>query len=114
MEEADWATELIALYKEQMTHGAEIVALTDLFFKDEIEYDEEANAVLAGESVPAVLAAFKQELEAIEAFTPEAIKAATKATQKSDGAKKGRTYSCRFESRRLDRRMAQSFQTPSP
>nr|WP_251030145.1 glutamate--tRNA ligase [Exiguobacterium sp. s181] len=87
VEEADWATNLIALYKEQMTHGAEIVALTDLFFKDEIEYDEEANAVLSGETVPAVLAEFKQQLEAIEDFTPEAIKAATKATQKATGQK---------------------------
>lgn len=86
-EEADWATNLIALYKEQMTHGAEIVALTDMFFKDEIEYDEEANAVLSGETVPAVLAEFKQQLEAIEDFTPEAIKAATKATQKATGQK---------------------------
>lgn len=87
VEEADWATNLIALYKEQMTHGAEIVALTDLFFKDEIEYDEEANAVLSSETVPAVLAEFKQQLEAIEDFTPEAIKAATKATQKATGQK---------------------------
>lgn len=87
VEEADWATNLIALYKEQMTHGAEIVALTDLFFKDEIEYDEEANAVLSGDTVPAVLAEFKQQLEAIEDFTPEAIKAATKATQKATGQK---------------------------
>ena len=87
VEEADWATNLIALYKEQMTHGAEIVALTDMFFKDEIEYDEEANAVLSGETVPAVLAEFKQQLEAIEDFTPEAIKAATKATQKATGQK---------------------------
>ncbi|WP_214829935.1 glutamate--tRNA ligase [Exiguobacterium algae] len=87
VEEADWATNLIALYKEQMTHGAEIVPLTDLFFKDEIEYDEEANAVLSGETVPAVLAEFKQQLESIEDFTPEAIKAATKATQKATGQK---------------------------
>ncbi len=87
VEEADWATNLIALYKEQMTHGAEIVSLTDLFFKDEIEYDEEANAVLSGETVPAVLAEFKQQLEGIEDFTPEAIKEATKATQKATGQK---------------------------
>lgn len=87
MEEADWATALIALYKEQMTHGAEIVSLTDLFFKDEVEYDEEANAVLAGETVPSVLAEFKAQLEMIEEFTPEAVKAATKATQKATGQK---------------------------
>lgn len=87
IEEADWATALIALYKEQMTHGAEIVSLTDLFFKDEVEYDEEANAVLSGETVPAVLAEFKSQLEMIEEFTPEAVKAATKATQKATGQK---------------------------
>lgn len=87
IEQADWATALIALYKEQMTHGAEIVSLTDLFFKDEVEYNEEANAVLAGETVPAVLAEFKAQLETIEDFTPEAIKAATKATQKATGQK---------------------------
>ncbi len=38
----EFARKLIALYQEQMSYGAEIVPLTELFFKDEIVYEEEA------------------------------------------------------------------------
>lgn len=83
----EWATELIALYKEQMNYGAEIVELTELFFQDEISYDEEAMAVLQDEQVPDVLTAFSEQLAALEAFEPDAIKGAIKATQKQTGQK---------------------------
>lgn len=43
--------------------------------------------MLAGEQVPEVMAAFKVQLEQLEAFTPEAIKAAIKAVQKETGHK---------------------------
>ena len=46
-----------------MSYGAEIVELSSLFFNDEIEYNEEAKEVLAGEQVPEVMAAFKAQLE---------------------------------------------------
>src|SRR5699024_677747 len=36
----NWAKEIIALYQEQLRYGAEIVPLTELFFKTTIEYDE--------------------------------------------------------------------------
>lgn len=86
-EQQDWAKDVIALYHEQMSFGAEIVELTELFFTDEIHYDEAATEVLAGEQVPEVMAAFKVQLEQLEAFTPEAIKAAIKAVQKETGHK---------------------------
>ena len=86
-EEKQWATDVIALYHEQMSFGAEITELTDLFFKEELAYDEEATAVLAGEQVPEVMAAFKTQLEQLEAFEPDAIKAAIKAVQKETGHK---------------------------
>ena len=38
-----------------MSYGAEIVELSDMFFKNEIEYDEEAMVVLNEEQVPEVL-----------------------------------------------------------
>src|SRR5699024_6528311 len=41
-EERAWAEDLIALYKGQLGYGAEIVELTDLFFKQDIDYDEAA------------------------------------------------------------------------
>lgn len=83
----EWVRSLIALYQEQMSYGAEIVNLSSLFFKDEIEYEEEAKEVLAEEQVPEVMAAFLDEVNKLEEFTAEEIKAAIKAVQKSTGQK---------------------------
>lgn len=83
----DWAAELIALYKDQLNYGAEIVELTELFFQEEITYDEEALAVLQDEQVPEVLKAFSEQLSALEAFQPDMVKGAIKATQKQTGQK---------------------------
>ncbi len=58
-----------------------------VFFNDHIEYDEEAKEVLAGEQVPEVMAAFKAQLEELEEFTPDGVKAAIKAVQKTTGHK---------------------------
>jgi len=86
-EEKQWATDVIALYHEQMSYGAEITELTDLFFKEELTYDEEAMVVLNGEQVPEVMASFKTQLKQLETFEPDAIKAAIKAVQKETGHK---------------------------
>lgn len=86
-DEREWAERLIALYQEQMSFGAEIVELSAQFFNDDIEYDEEAQAVLSGEQVPEVMAAFKTKLEELESFDPASIKGAIKAVQKETGHK---------------------------
>ncbi|MCP3029541.1 glutamate--tRNA ligase [Halobacillus sp. A5] len=83
----EWTHELISLYHEQMSYGAEIVELTDLFFKKEIQYDEAALEVLKGDQVPEVLEAFKGKLAQLDEWTPENIKAQIKATQKETGHK---------------------------
>ncbi|PLS15518.1 glutamate--tRNA ligase [Bacillus sp. M6-12] len=85
--EAEWVRSLIDLYQEQMSYGAEIVGLSELFFRDELEYEEEAKEVLAEEQVPEVMRAFLQEIENLEDFSAEEIKAAIKAVQKSTGQK---------------------------
>ncbi|RFU70265.1 glutamate--tRNA ligase [Bacillus sp. V59.32b] len=85
--ENEWVRNLVALYQEQMSYGAEIVELSSLFFKDEIEYEEEAKEVLAEEQVPEVMAAFLEEVNKLENFTADEIKAAIKAVQKSTGQK---------------------------
>lgn len=79
----EWALELIALYKDQLSYGQEIVTLTSLFFQKELTYSTEAKQVLDGEQVPEVLQVFKENLQALDTFQPEAIKAAIKATQKA-------------------------------
>ncbi len=86
-EQLDWTSRLVALYQEQLAYGAEIVELTSIFYKNEIEYGEEARVVLAEEQVPAVLQAFNDEIQALESFTAEGIKQALKSVQKSTGHK---------------------------
>ncbi|RAK16720.1 nondiscriminating glutamyl-tRNA synthetase [Anoxybacillus vitaminiphilus] len=86
-EQKQWARSLIALYQEQMSYGAEIVELSELFFKEDIEYNDEAKAVLAEEQVPEVLKAFLEEVKNLETFDAEAIKTAIKAVQKATGQK---------------------------
>lgn len=86
-ETEQWVRDLVALYQEQMSFGAEIVELTEMFFKKEIDYSEEAKAVLAEEKVPEVLKAFAEEISSLEEFSADEIKAATKAVQKATGQK---------------------------
>ncbi|WP_409303711.1 glutamate--tRNA ligase [Peribacillus sp. SCS-155] len=86
-EQQGWVRELVALYQEQMSYGAEIVEKSALFFKDDLELEEEAKEVLAEEQVPGVMAAFLSEIEKLEEFSDEEIKAAIKAVQKSTGQK---------------------------
>ncbi|MDP4553334.1 glutamate--tRNA ligase [Alkalihalobacillus macyae] len=86
-EQMEWAKELISLYQEQLHYGREIVELTELFFKQEIQYNEEAMTVLNEEQVPEVMQGFIDQLESVEEFEPAAIKSAIKATQKATGHK---------------------------
>ncbi len=86
-EQKEWAKELIALYQEQLHYGREIVELTELFFKQEIQYNEEAMTVLNEEQIPEVMQGFLDQLKEVEEFEPAAIKSAIKATQKATGHK---------------------------
>jgi nondiscriminating glutamyl-tRNA synthetase len=86
-QEMAWVRDLVALYQDQMSYGAELVELSEVFFKDEISYDEEGQAVISEEQVPEVLSAFAAELEALEEFTAEAVQASIKAVQKKTGQK---------------------------
>ncbi|MBU8787927.1 MULTISPECIES: glutamate--tRNA ligase [Bacillus] len=85
--EREWVSKLISLYQDQLSYGAEIVELTELFFKEEIEYNREARTVLDEEQVPEVLSAFAEKLEQLEEFTADQIKASIKAVQKETGHK---------------------------
>jgi nondiscriminating glutamyl-tRNA synthetase len=80
---------LVELYKPQLSSADEIVGLTDLFFSDFPELTEEEREVMAGETVPTVLNAFKEKLEAMtdEDFQPGNIFLQIKAVQKETGIK---------------------------
>jgi len=63
--------------------------LTDLFFSDCPEWTEAEKEVMAGETVPTVLEAFKAKLEAMsdDEFVAENIFPQIKAVQKETGIK---------------------------
>lgn len=89
--EADlaWATALVELFRDHLHYAAEIVPLSDPLFREPLEMDGEARAVLEEEHVPAVLAAFRKQVEEAgpEDFQPDRIQAMIKAVQKETGAK---------------------------
>lgn len=85
--EKNWARELVALYQPQMSYAAEIVKLSEQFFNDEIELDEAGEEVVKGEQVPELMNALYSTFEALEDFSPEAIKKAIKDVQKETGIK---------------------------
>lgn len=89
VEQMNWAKEVIALYQEQMSYGAEIVVLSEMFFTDKMVLGEEEKEVLAKEHVPGMLQVFKEKLEVLSdvEFTAENVQAAIKATQKETGNK---------------------------
>ena len=85
----DKAEKLVELYKPQMKSVDEIVPLTDLFFADFPELTNAEHEVMAGETVPTVLTAFKEKLEAMSDadFVTENIFPQIKAVQKETGIK---------------------------
>ena len=85
----DKAEKLVELYKPQMKSVDEIVPLTDLFFADFPELTDAEREVISGETVPTVLTAFKEKLEAMSDadFVTENIFPQIKAVQKETGIK---------------------------
>lgn len=109
----DKAEKLVELYKPQLSSADEIVGLTDLFFSDFPELTAEEKEVMAGETVPTVLNALKEKLEAMtdEDFQPDNIFPQIKAVQKETGIK-GKTSSCQSVSPFQAKCTDQSCQTP--
>ncbi|KGR72702.1 glutamate--tRNA ligase [Streptococcus phocae subsp. salmonis] len=83
------AEKLVELYQPQLKSADEIVPLTDLFFADFPELTDAEKDIMAGDTVPTVLEAFKAKLEAMSDadFKPENIFPQIKAVQKETGIK---------------------------
>jgi len=86
-EKQEWMQKIVSLYQPQMSYAAQIVALSDLFFEEHPVLDDAAKEVLAGETVPTVLEAFKEKLTAMPVVEAAAVKAAIKEIQKETGIK---------------------------
>ncbi|GLI10404.1 glutamate--tRNA ligase [Paenibacillus tyrfis] len=86
-EQEQWAHELVGLYQEQLRYAAEIVPLSELFFREDVSYEDEAKAMLAEEHAPVVLGSFLKQVEAGTEFSVDALKAMIKAVQTETGYK---------------------------
>ena len=78
---------LIALFHNQMSYGAEIVPLAEMFFKNEFALGADEKEFLAQEGVKETLTIFAEKLTAATDFSAETIKAIIKETGKDAGAK---------------------------
>ena len=84
--ELSWARDLVALYQEQMSYAGEIVPLSELFFREHLDFSDEAKEVLNGEQVPTVMTELIKQFESLEPFDePAEIKKSIKAVQKETG-----------------------------
>ena len=88
-DEKAWVTNLVSLYKDEMTYGAEIVTLSELFFRETIELDDESRQEISAETAPVVIRAIGEKLQSLseDAFTAENIKPLIKEIQKEQGVK---------------------------
>src|SRR5699024_2374326 len=86
--ELSCARDYVALYQEQMTYVGEIVPLSELFFREHLDFTDEAKEVLNGEQVPTVMTELIKQFESLEPFDePAEIKKSIKAVQKETGVK---------------------------
>jgi len=87
VEQMEWLTVLVGLYQEQLNYAAEISELSKVIFETEINYDQEALAILNEDHIPVVMESFSNQLKALEDYKPDAIKTALKTVQKETGYK---------------------------
>jgi glutamyl-tRNA synthetase len=83
----EWIYGLVAVFKDRMSHGAEIIELYDEFFEQTFELDQEMKDFLAQEGVNETLVAFKELLEQLDYFNATDIKPLIKEAGKISGAK---------------------------
>lgn len=87
--ELAWAKKLISLYHDEMSFGAEIVELSQLFFNDTLTLDDAAKEEISQETAATVIAAMQEKLQAMDSkeVLAENIKPLIKAIQKETGIK---------------------------
>jgi nondiscriminating glutamyl-tRNA synthetase len=82
-EEKQWLVEVVTLLQEYISYAAEIVNHIDIFFNDNVEFEnDEATQVLKDADVPAVMESFREKLTALEVVDAPSVKALLKSITK--------------------------------
>ena len=83
----EWIRELVSIYQDHISYGKEIVEVTDLFFKENIELNDECKEFMIAEGVDNTINIFANEIENIKDWTVENINNAIMTTKEKSGAK---------------------------
>lgn len=83
----EWIKELIALYKDQISYGKEIVSATELFFKENLALDEECSNWMMQDEVNKVIEVFTGQIEKISDWSIQNIMQAINDTKDISGIK---------------------------
>jgi nondiscriminating glutamyl-tRNA synthetase len=83
----EWIRELVTIYQNHISYGAEIVEVTDLFFKKDIEISGEALDIMNSEGVDLVINTFKEQISLIKDWNIENIMSAINNTKEISGIK---------------------------
>ena len=87
--EIEWARKLVSLYHDEMSYGAQIVDLSNLFFNEDLHIDDASKEELSQDTATVVIDAMAEKLEGLSdtEFVSENIKPLTKEIQKETGIK---------------------------
>lgn len=91
-EELEWTRKVVSLYKDEMSYAAEIIPLSEIFFKEQLEIDEKGKEILAEDTAKTVIKEFKDKVEKLDNFTDAEIMAVIKSIQKETGIKGKNLY----------------------
>lgn len=83
----EWVRELVSIYQDHISYGKEIVEVTDLFFKEKLELNDECIEFMSQEGIDNTINVFAREIENITDWTVENINNAIMATKEKANAK---------------------------
>ncbi len=83
----EWVEQLVSIYQDQLSYGAEIVDLVDQFFKDDVMMTEESKSLVGEETTVDMLNVFKDEVAKIEEWDETNIMTAINNTKARTGIK---------------------------
>lgn len=84
--EPKWVSNLIGLYHNQLSYGAEIVPLSELFFA-EFKLDDAASEIVEAETTKQVASEFKRQLLHLSQWSPDGLRQALNDTKAQTGIK---------------------------
>jgi nondiscriminating glutamyl-tRNA synthetase len=83
----EWITALVALNRDKLKCAADIAQHSELFFNEDLQLDEEAQALLNEECVPIILKSFLEQVEQTEVLEASAVQVMMKQVQADTGFK---------------------------